>query len=126
MIHYLKDCFINRKQIDESIHKRILSLFKDYLICGGLPDAVIEYVINRNVFRMRGLHSQIFAYYKDDCSKYDLDHKLKISKLYDLLVSNMANKVKRVMFKKIDNRDDSNLQKYEEEFDYLVASGIVN
>ena len=126
VIHYLKDCFINRKQIDESIHKRILSLFKDYLICGGLPDAVIEYVINRNVFRMRELHSQIFAYYKDDCSKYDLDHKLKISKLYDLLVSNMANKVKRVMFKKIDNRDDSNLQKHEEEFDYLVASGIVN
>ena len=126
VIDYLKECFVKQKQIDDSIHKRILSLFKDYLVCGGLPDAVTEYVINRNVLMMRELHSQIFTYYKDDCSKYDLDHKLKISKVYDLLMSNMVNKVKRIMFKKIENLDDSNLQRYEEEFDYLVASGIVN
>ena len=38
----------------------------------------------------------------------------------------MSNKVKRVMFKRIENKNDSNLEKYEEEFDYLVASGIAN
>lgn len=47
-------------------------------------------------------------------------------KVYDLLISNMSNKVKRVMFKRIENKNDSNLEKYEEEFDYLVASGIAN
>ncbi|MGM9971956.1 MAG: ATP-binding protein [Anaeroplasmataceae bacterium] len=125
-IEYLKDCFTNRTKVEDSIHKHFLSLFKDYLICGGLPDAVIEYVLNRNVFKTREVHSQIFTYYKDDCSKYDLEHKLKISKVYDLLISNMANKVKRVMFKRIENKDDSNLEKYEEEFDYLVASGVSN
>lgn len=125
-IEYLRNCFNNKVKIDEPIHKRFLSLFKDYLICGGMPDAIIEYVINRNVFKTREVHFQTFTYYKDDCSKYDLEHKLKISKVYDLLMSNMTNKVKRIMFKKIENKDDSNLEKYEEEFDYLVASGVAN
>lgn len=125
-IDYLRNCFLNRKSIEESIHKLFLSLFKDYLLCGGLPDAVSEYVLRRNVLKMREVHNETFLYYKDDCSKYDLEHKLKISKVYDLLISNMTNKVKRVIFKKIENKEDSNLEKYEEEFDYLVASGVVN
>lgn len=126
VIEYLRDCFKNKTMVQDAIHKQFLSLFKDYLICGGLPDAVIEYVINKNVFKTREVHSQTFNYYKDDCSRYDLEHKLKISKVYDLLISNMSNKVKRVMFKRIENKNDSNLEKYEEEFDYLVASGIAN
>ncbi len=126
VIDHLKRCFLKKEAVIEPLHKRVLSLFKDYLICGGLPDAVIEYVLNRNVYRMREIHNQTFKYYKDDCSKYDLDHLLKISKLYDLMISNMENKVKRIIFKKIEGIDDSNLEKYGEEFDYLIASGVVN
>ena len=125
-IEYLRQCFIQREEIEKSVHQLILSLFRDYLICGGLPDSVTEYVVNRNVFKTREVQSQTYTYYKDDASKYDMEHKLKISKVYDLLISNMGNKVKRIMFKRIENKDDSNLEKYEEEFDYLSASGVVN
>ncbi|MDY2888351.1 MAG: AAA family ATPase [Candidatus Caccosoma sp.] len=125
-IDYLRNCFEKRSKIEDAIHQTFLSLFKDYLICGGLPDAVTEYVLNRNVIKTRNVHTQTFTYYKDDCSKYDIDHKLKISKLYDLMISNMVNKVKRIIFKKIENKEDTNLEKYEEEFDYLCASGVAN
>lgn len=89
-----------------------------------MPDAVKEYVINKNVINLRRLQTQTFTYYKDDMAKCDVNNKLKISKVYDLLMSNMANKVKRVQYKKIENKEDSNLEKYEEKFDYLVATGI--
>lgn len=125
-IDYLRNCFEKKSKIEDAIHQTFLSLFKDYLICGGLPDAVTEYVLNRNVIKTRNVHTQTFIYYKDDCSKYDIDHKLKISKLYDLMISNMVNKVKRIIFKKIENKEDTNLEKYEEEFDYLCASGVAN
>ncbi len=123
-INYLHDCFKNLDPINESIHDVTLSLFKDYLISGGLPDAVKEYVLNRNVSKTRQVHFETYGFYKDDCSKYDDEHKLKIRRIYDLLSSNMANKVKRIMFKSIENIDDSNLEKYEDEFDYLFDSGI--
>ncbi len=126
VIDYLRECFQNKNMIDEPIHKQIFSLFKDYLISGGLPDSIIEYVLNRNVFKTREVQSQTFTYYKDDCSRYDTEHRLKISKVYDLLISNMANKVKRIFFTRIENKQDSNLKNYEDEFDYLVASGVAN
>ena len=126
VIEYLKECFVKREKVDESLHKYIFSLFKDYLISGGLPDAISEYVINRNVMQTRNVQTQTYTYYRDDCSKYDSQRLLKITRVYDLLMSNMENKVKRIIFKKIEDKDDSNLQKYEEEFDYLVASGVVN
>lgn len=124
VISYLKDCFSNLKSINESIHQITLRLFQDYLLSGGLPDAVTQYVNNRNVSEMRRVHNEIYGFYNDDCSKYDEEHKLKIKRIYNLLSSNMANKVKRIQFKKIEDKDDSNLEKYEDEFDYLFDSGI--
>lgn len=123
-INYLKDCFLNIKPISDSVHEYTLSLFKEYLISGGLPDAVTQFVINKNVIKTRAFHDEIFGFYKDDCSKYDKEHKLKIRRIYDLLSSNMTNKVKRIQFKSIDNLEDANLARYEDEFDYLCDSGI--
>ena len=123
-IDYLRSCFRSLSPIEEPIHQRFLSLFKDYLIAGGLPDAVTEYVINRNVAETRNIQSQTIGYYKDDCSKYDEAHKLKIMRIYDMLISYMSNKVKRIQFKAIEGKDDSKMEKYQDEIDYLLSSGI--
>lgn len=126
VIDYLRECFTKVEKIEDAIHEKILSLFKDYLICGGLPDSVKEYVLNKNVAKTRNVQFQTLTYYKDDCSRYDLDRKLKISKVYDMLISNMSNKVKRIQFKKIEDKEKASLDHYEEEIDYLLASGVAN
>lgn len=125
VINYLHDCYTNLKEINESIHNKFLNLFKDYLVCGGLPDAVTEYVINKNVQKMRIIHIETLKYYRDDCSQYDEEHKLKITRIYDLLISNMANKVKRIQFNNIESKSNTHAKKYDDEFDYLTSSGIV-
>ena len=124
VIDYLKECFEKMEAINESIHQNILKKFKEYLLCGGLPDAVKEYVINTNVAKMRSVHEQTYNYYSDDCSQYDLDHKLKIQRIYDMMPSYMENKVKRIEANKIDNIKGDKLKKYNNEFEYLISSGI--
>lgn len=126
VIEYLHNSFLDFTPLNESIHERIMSLFKDYLISGGLPDSIKEYVLNKNVFKTRQVQEQIFRYYRDDCARYAIQNKLKIMNIYDSLISNMENKVKRVNFKKIENKENSNFRKYQDEFDYLIASGISN
>ena len=126
VITYLKKAFDNLTPINEAIHTRILSLFKDYLISGGLPDAIKEYVINKNIFKTRQVHSQIYSYYQDDASRYSELNKLKIANIYENLISYMENKVKRITFNKLDNIKNANLARYQDEFDYLIASGIAN
>jgi len=124
VIEYLKSSFQNLSSIDESIHKVVLNKFKEYLLCGGLPDAVKEFVVNKNILEMRKVHSATYEYYKDDCSKYDIEHKLQITRIYEMMTSYMENKVKRIHANKISNNKKDTLDRYREEFEYLISSGI--
>ena len=123
VINYLKDCFYNMETVSDGIHKVILDKFKEYLITGGLPDSIKELVYSKNVLRVRENQTMTYDFYKDDASQYDVEHSLKIRRIYDIMPSYMENKVKRIKFKQIENKEDSNLIKYKDEFDYLINSG---
>ena len=122
-IDYLKNCFEKVESVEDGIHKLTMQRFKEYLICGGMPDSVKEFLLNKNVYKTRENQKQTYEYYKDDASKYDEEHNLKIRTIYDYLPSYMENKVKRIQFKNIDNVVNASLTKYENEFDYLISSG---
>lgn len=124
VIDYAKDCFEKLEPINDVVHEILLRRFKEYLLCGGLPDAVKEFAINKNIMGMRKVHNTTYQYYKDDCSQYDLQHKLKITRIYEMMPSYMENKVKRIQANKIDNNRKDTLDKYEDEFDYLISSGV--
>lgn len=126
VIDYLRSAFLKLTPINEAIHSRILLLFKEYLIAGGLPDAVKEYVLNKDVKATRRVQTYVYAHYQDDAARYQENTKLKIAKIYKDMVSNMSNKVKRVNFKAIENKVNSSLEKYQDEFDYLVSAGVAN
>jgi len=123
VIDYLRDCFNNRIQVKDSIHKIMLNKFKEYLISGGLPASIKEF-LKDNVYKTRVIQNGIYTYYKDDASKYDEVNKLKISSIYDYLPSYMENKVKRIKYSKIENIKNANLKKYHDEMEYLISSGI--
>lgn len=124
-LNYLKGCFINKKSPELSIHNKVLNLFKMYLIVGGMPEAIKIFVESKNIFRVKEAQQNIQNYYGADASKYDKEHKLKIKRIYDMVPSNIENKVKRIQYKKIENIDDVRYTKYIDEFDYLISSGIV-
>ena len=124
-LNYLKECFINKKSPELSIHNKVLNLFKMYLIVGGMPEAIKIFVESKNIFRVKEALQNIQNYYGADASKYDKENKLKIKRIYDMVPSNIENKVKRIQYKKIENIDDVRYTKYIDEFDYLISSGIV-
>ncbi len=124
VIDYLRECFDNMNVVSDSIHQMMIRKFKEYLICGGLPDAVKEF-LNDNVARTRNVQNSIYNYYKDDASKYDDIHNLKIKTIYDYLPSYMENKVKRIKYKQLENKKNANLERYQDEFEYLISSAIV-
>ena len=125
VISYLKKCFVGQTPPSEGIHKTILSLFKRYLLSGGLPDSVKAFVEAKNVYTMRENQALTYKYYSDDAAKYDKEHSLKIRRIYDYLPSYMGNKVKRIQFKKIEDAPKASMGRYQDEFDYLLSSGCV-
>lgn len=123
-VNSLKKSFESMQALDESIHNKILDLFRKYLLVGGLPDAVNSFVEKKNIVEVRKIQSDIYGYYGDDASKYDKEHKLKIKRVYDLIPSNLENKKKRIVVQDIENIKGKRFSNYQDEFDYLINSGI--
>lgn len=123
-IAYLKNCFEARKTLEEAIHNKMMDLFRQYLISGGMPEAVKTFIATRNIQKVRELQTEIHSYYAADASKYETERKLKIRRIYDLIPSNMEKTKKRIIAKDIENKKGKDFLDYQEEFDYLISAGI--
>ncbi len=111
------------ESLDENIHNKLLDLFKKYLLVGGLPDAVNEYITTQNIVRVRQIQSDIHNFYGLDAAKYDREHKLKIKRIYDMIPSNLEKTKKRIIIKDIESKNKRR-NDYNDEFDYLINAGI--
>lgn len=120
----IRESFLCRKSLDESTHNLLLKRFQYYLLVGGLPEAVNNYLADRNMVRVRKTHSDIHNLYRIDASQYDEEHKLKIRKIYDLIPSNLENKKKRIVYKDIEGKTGKSYSDYADEFEYLTNSGV--
>ena len=125
-ITFIKNKFKNKESLPESQHNRLMDLFKRYLIVGGMPDAVNIYLETHNIVKVRELQNNIIKMYADDASKYESNNgkNLMIKRIYDMIPSQMENKKKRIVVKDIRNRAGDRFDKYYEEFEYLISSGI--
>lgn len=124
VIDYLRNCYINKLTVKESIHTSIMNYFLSYLYVGGLPSSIKEFVESKNVMNIKEIQQDIYSFYGQDASKYDYENKLNIKKVYDSLLSNIDSKVKRVQFTEIDKKESARYTTYKNEFEYLIHSGI--
>ncbi len=116
--------FESAEALDETVHKRIMDLFRKYLLVGGMPDAVNAYLSEKNITAVREIQKEIHEFYAADASKYDAERKLKIRRIYDMIPSNMENKKKRIVAKDVENRRGRTFNDYADEFEYLIGAGI--
>lgn len=123
-INNIRQCYLENKSLDEAIHNKLMDLFKKYLLVGGLPDAINEFLKTKNISKIRAIQEEIHSYYAVDASKYDTEKKLVIRKIYDMIPSNLENKKKRVVLKNIDSSKKGLYESYQDEFEYLTSAGI--
>lgn len=117
--------FASREAMPDAIHNKLLDLFKKYLLVGGLPDAVNEFLATKNIMTIRTIQNEIHHLYGVDVARYEESHnRLKIQRIYGMVPSNLENKKKRIVVKDIEDKKGKRMSDYVEEFDYLISSGI--
>ncbi len=124
VISSLRHKFEKLEALDDSTHRKLMDLFRKYLLIGGLPDAVNAFLETKNIQTVREIQSEIHDYYAADASKYDAERRLKIRRIYDLIPSNLENKKKRVVAQSIENKKGKAFADYQDEFEYLISAGI--
>ena len=121
----LREKFLTGEALNESLHNYMLQQFKLYLLVGGLPEAINKFLENRNIAQVRKVQREIHNLYRIDASQYDAEKKLLIRKIYDMIPSNMENKKKRIVVKRVEETGShKQFSDYADEFEYLTNSGI--
>ncbi len=125
-LDHIRGCYKKKMPLTQAQHDNLMGEFRKYLLVGGLPDAVNTYLGTHNIVRVREIQESILYLYKEDASKYEKESskKLLIRRIYDMIVSQMENKKKRIVAKDIRDKKGDRFEWYAEEFEYLISSGI--
>ena len=124
VIDSMRKMFKNKESFNDGLHRRMLELFKTYLLVGGLPQAVNAYLDSQNIYRVRKIHEEIFSLYKEDASQYSMQEKLQIRRIYDLIPSYMENRKKRLHFNDVEEKRGKAARDYEDDIEYLISAGV--
>lgn len=122
VILHLSRCFQEHIPVDDFVHKRMLEATRLYLIVGGMPAAVQQYLDNNNLRSVYDQQCSIIRTYKRDIAKYDPNHKLQIEEIYDLIPSELNQKNKRFILKSLNEK--ARFSKYEDRFLWLRDAGV--
>lgn len=125
-ISVMRQSYAKKQSLSEEMHKKVMELFRRYLLVGGMPDAVNTYLATHNIVKVREIQESIHSMYAEDASKYERDNgrTLLIRRIFDMIPSQMENKKKRIVAKDIQDKKGDRFSKYTEEFEYLISSGI--
>jgi hypothetical protein len=118
----LKNCYDNKKPVDEFIHKQMSQLFTYYTIIGGMPAAVQEFVNSKDMGRVVNIQKDILKLYRLDITKYSKNDKDRITHIFDTLPAELNNKNKRFMLS--DLAKSARMDRYESSFNWLTDAGI--
>ncbi|MCH4283878.1 MULTISPECIES: ATP-binding protein [Erysipelotrichaceae] len=122
VIQKLKECFENRKPVDEFIHKKMLDIFYLYLIVGGMPEAVVNYIETNNIQNVSQTHKNIIHLYEQDFTKYEDKYRLMLKEIYTTMASELNKRNKR--FKLNSVKTGISYDRIKNDFLWLKDAGV--
>lgn len=118
----LRECLFEEKEVPPLIHEALLKAFYRYLIVGGMPEAVQNYLDKDDLFEVGEVHRKIMREYYRDFSDYENKYSLKLRSTYDLIPSELNMKNKRYCFADLDR--NMKFDRYQESFEWLRQAGV--
>lgn len=122
ILENLETSFKEKKPVDDFIHKKMMELFRVYLVVGGMPAAVNRYIETNNLNEVIDIQNQIVNLYKKDITQYDKNNKLAIAQIFELIAPQLNSQNKRFIIKDI--KSGVKFDKYENSFLWLKDAGF--
>ena len=122
VIGALKTAWENKQPVDDFVHRKMMDVFRLYLIVGGMPQAVNAYKENNNLQDVMAQQQEIIRLYRKDISQYDESRQLSIKEVFDLIPSELNSKNKRFIIKNLNEK--ARMEKYRDEFLWLKNAGV--
>ncbi|MCR5291970.1 MAG: AAA family ATPase [Eubacterium sp.] len=120
----IREAFDNRKPLGDVVHRNIMTLFREYIAVGGMPQAVKAYVDGESFSTIDSVKQDILALYEDDLKKYDDEQKEKTSLIFRTIPKQLSDHEMHFTFSEINS--SARYANYVESVEFVAESMIGN
>lgn len=125
LVEQIKECFAADMPLPSALHDAAMTLYRQYLIVGGMPECVMLFAETRDYILIRHTQDTILASYLNDMSKYNNLNEIKKTRLaYDNITVQLSKKNTRFQYKLI--KKGARASEFENAIEWLCLSGIVS
>ncbi len=125
LVEQIKKCFVDNEAMPAAMHESAMRLYRQYLIVGGMPECVMQFVDTGDHILVRHTQDTILASYLNDISKYNNTNEIKKTRLaYDNVTVQLSRKNTRFQYKLI--KKGARASEFENAIEWLCLSGIVS
>ena len=121
----VKEFFDKKEVVPQAMHERMMELFKEYIVVGGMPRVVNDFVKNHNFANVLKIQKAIISDYEDDIAKYaDGSEKAKARACFLSIPKHLSKDYKKFRYSLVMPSGSS--RKYAGSLMWLYDAGIIN
>ena len=120
----IKTCFDAKTPLGPALHKKIMNDFRQYMLVGGMPQAVLEYIRSKDFQAVDAVKRRILKLYRDDVAKFAQGYEDKVFAVFDGIPGQLSKKEKKYQLSSISKQ--ARFRSYEDSFVWLHEAMVVN
>ena len=124
LIPILQNHFLEMKPLGQAMHRKAMDLFRQYLIIGGMPQSIAEYLRHRDFDKVDQIKRDILTLYRSDIAKHAEGYERKVVSIFDEIPSQLSNHEKK--FKLSSIKKEARFREYEDALFWLDDAMIIN
>ena len=124
MYTLIRNCYEKKKPLGQALHRKAMDLFRQYMIVGGMPQAVKEFAKSHDFEKTDREKRRILNLYRDDIRKHAGNDAMKIEAIFEELPSQLKNQ--NCHFKLSSIEKGARFSEYKDAMFWLSDAMIVN
>lgn len=121
---FVREHFESRKPMTRQLHETVMGRFREYMLVGGMPQAVAAYADTRDFGDADKAKREILRIYRDDIAKYAVGYEARVRGMFDAIPEQLSRKEKKYRLSSISKA--ARFRNYEDAFTWLDDARIVN
>ena len=124
LMDFIKVFFEKKKPLGAALHRKAMDYFRQYMIVGGMPQAVERYVETKDFERVDRVKRDILELYRADIIKHAQGYEMKVEQIFDDIPAQLQKHDKK--FKLSSLKKEARFRDYEDAIFWLSDAMIVN
>jgi predicted AAA+ superfamily ATPase len=120
----IQTCYDAKKPMGHIMHRKAMDYFRQYLIVGGMPQAVQEYIDTHDFDKVDQIKRDILTLYRADIIKHAAGYEMKVESIFDEIPAQLQKHEKK--FKLSSLKKEARFRDYEDALFWLEDAMITN